>query len=124
MSNSSLECNWVLTNVHEQRSYLVTNKTLVGEKEYCEIKLWRTGITENDIRFKIYCDAYIEMLIFRTDIKHINIKVNNSVIPRGTSSIELINDSFISIESFVFKLTKIIIERNFPKDIFLKSLSK
>lgn len=124
MNNLSLECIWILTNIHEQRSYLVTDKTLVGEKEFCEIKLWRANITENDIRFKIYGDAFIEMLIYRTDIKHINIKINNSVIPRGTTSIEINNDSYILIESFLFKLTKVIIDRNAPKDIFLRSLFK
>lgn len=120
-----MECKWVFTNIHEQRSYIITDKTLVGIKEYCEIKLWGTDINENDLRFKIRDDKYISLRIFRKDIKNINIKINHQPHSKETPmSIRLYNNTYVSIESYTFKVTKVRAEKGVPDEFILKGLTK
>lgn len=115
---------WILTNVYEEKSYVITNKTLVGQKEYCEIKLWGTDLTENDIRFKIREDKYVSMRIFRKDIKNINIKINHKPWKKIPFSIHLYNRTYFSIESYTFKLTKICEVENLTEKVIIKKLTE
>lgn len=119
-----MECKWILTNIHEQKSYIITDKTLIGTKQYCEIKLWGTEINENDLRFKIRGDKYVSMRIFRKDIKNIKIKVNHRPLSEIPISIRLYSNFYVSIESYTFKVTKIRAEEGVPDEFVLKSITK
>lgn len=119
-----MECKWILTNVHEGKSYVITDGTLIGIKQYCEIKLWGTNVTENDIRFKIRGDKYVSMRIFRRDIKNINIKINQRSISKNPSSIRLYNNIYVSIETYTFKVTKICADKNLKNKTLLQSLTE
>lgn len=119
-----MEYKWILTNVHEQKSHIISNNTLVGTKNCCEIKLYGTQVTENDIRFKPRENKYITMKILRKDIKEINIKLNNRPIPEEAFSVHLYNNNYLSIESYVFRVTKIKVENGLTQKGFLILLKK
>lgn len=119
-----MENKWILTNVHERKSYVITDTTLIGIKEYCEIKLWGTNINENDLRFKIRNDKYVSLKIIRGDIKNIKIKINHKLLSKNPTSIRLYNDTYVSIESYIFKVTKIYAPKSLTEGSVLKSLTK
>lgn len=92
-----MEFKWFLTNIHEQKSYLIT----IGTKSYCDIKIWGINLTENDIRFKVKGDKYICMNLLRPDIKKINIKLNHR--PMERAHIPIHNRNCVEIESYLYK---------------------
>lgn len=115
---------WVITNVHEEKSYIITNNTLIGIKEYCEIKLWGTNVNENDIRFKIKENKYVSMKIFRKEIKEINIKINHRPVQQISSSLRLYNNTYFSIESYIFRVTRICVAKGEKSETLLQDLTK
>lgn len=119
-----MEYKWIFTNTHEEKSYIITDKTLVGIKQYCEIKLWGTDITENDIRFKNRENKYISMRIFREDIKDIKIKINHEPLSKIPLSIHLYDNTYVSIEFYTFKVSKICADKNLPNKVLLKKITK
>lgn len=119
-----MECKWVFSNIYEEKSYIVTDKTLVGIKQFCEIKLWGTDITENDIRFKNKENKYISMRILRKDTKGINIKLNHKSISKIPFSIRLYDNTYVSIESYTFKVSKVCTDKNLSEKILLQKITE
>lgn len=119
--HSERKRKWTMTNIHERKTYLITDKTLMGIKEYCEIKLWGTNITENDVRFKVR-KKFISMKILRRDIKNICVKINGKLVSAETYSIHLRNRNYVSLESYLFKVTKL--SENDSDEISLENLTK
>lgn len=119
-----MECKWLFTNIHEQKSYIIKDQTLVGIKNFCEIKLWGTDITENDIRFKVRGSEYISVKVLRKDLKKINFKIDFKPISDNSLSIHLRNNRYFSIESYIFKVTRVCVDKNLPKDELLQRITK
>lgn len=117
-----MECKWILTNIHEQKSYVITNVTLLGTKDYCKIKVWGIGLTENDIRFEVRGSKYICVKLLRTDIKTFNIKLNQR--PVTGIRIHLHHNNYISIESYLFRITKAIVSRASTEETLLATTTK
>lgn len=115
---------WILTNINERKSYFITNETLLGEKNYSDIKLWRTNITENDIRFKVKQDRYVSLRLLRKDVKDINLKVHGRPLPKYMNNICLFDGNFLTIETYLFILTKIKINENTNDEDILRKATK
>lgn len=96
---------WLLTNLHEEKSYLITDDTLIGTKHYCDIKIWGINLTENDIRFKTHNRKHICMIIQRPDIRTFKITRNHKQV-KG-SHIHIYNKNNITIESYLFRAIRI-----------------
>lgn len=112
---------WFLTNLNEEKSYLITNYTLLGTKPYCDIKLWGLHLTENDIRFKIHNDKRICMKILRPDIKTIKITKNRK--QKTDSHIHIYNGNSITIESYFFRVTRIETNEGISMEEMLKRVT-
>lgn len=117
-----MEFKWVLTNIHEQKSYIVEDKTLIGQKNYCDIKLWSKNLNENDIRFKTESKRHICMKILRPDIKKFNIMINHKSI--NQNHIHIHNKDYISVDSYLFRSSRIQINEGILEQELLKNVTK
>lgn len=59
------------------------------------------------------------MQILRKDIKHIDIKLNYWTISKDAHSIHLFNGDYISIDSYLFKVSKIYKDKMLAKEKLL-----
>lgn len=118
-----MDIKWIFTNINEEKSYIITNDTLMGERKTNNISIFRANVSQNDIRFKIRI-SHIGMRIYRRDIKYIDVKVNNQTVPRNEYKAPLHHNDFFSIESYVFMVTRIGVDKNMMDEILLKRVTK
>lgn len=113
---------WILTNIHEEKSYILSDETLLGRKNYCDIKIWIKDFTENDIRFENKKKRHLCMKTLRTDLKQFQIKINRK--PKHKNHIHLHNKNYMTIDSYLFRVNKVQMDKQTTEQKLLNEITK
>lgn len=108
--------------MYMNRKVMNWETALLWERNHIVIS--NCGVRENDIRFKIRREKYVSMKILRRDLKTIKFRKNHKSVKNNPPSIRLYNNSYISIESYTFRITRIHSKEYTDNNIFLPNLTE